>query len=328
MNMAKRLLRALDELQQRHAWLGFPLAVWKKFGDDQAGNLALLVAWFAFVSVFPLMLVLVTVLDLVLSNNPELQHKLLNSALKEYPLIGQQLGHIGPMHQSGLPLVIGLVGTFLGALGVASAMQNALNTVWEISFAHRPGFPWSWLRSIGLILVIGIGLIGTTILSTAASRAGGVLGSDVATVAAFVVSLAVSIGLFWVAFRIGTAGEIGWRQQWPGAVIAGIVWQILQALAGYFISHQLAHASPIYGTFAIVIGLIAWLYLVAQLTLYAVQISVVRAYRLWPRSMAPPPYTEQDRRAFQLYAQVQKRVKGEDIAVEVGGESDREKTTG
>jgi membrane protein len=329
MNMAKRVLRALDELQQRHAWLAFPLAVWKKFGDDQAGNLAMLVAWFAFVSIFPLMLVLVTVLDLVLRNNQKLQNQLKDSALHEYPLIGQQLGHISPLNQQfGLPLVVGLVGTFLGALGVANAMQNALNAVWEIPFAHRPGFPWSWLRSSGLIVVIGLGLIGTTILSTTASRAGGLLNSDVATVAAFVVSLAASIGLFWVAFRLGTAREIGWRQQWPGAVIAGVIWQILQAVAGYFISHQLAHASPIYGTFAIVIGLIAWLYLVAQLTLYAVQISVVRAYRLWPRSMAPPPYTEQDRRAFQLYAQVQKRVKEEDIVVGVGGENDREKTSG
>jgi membrane protein len=329
MNLAQKVLKTADEMQQRHAWLGFPFAVWKKFGDDQAGNLAMLVAWFAFVSIFPLMLVLVTVLDLVLRNNPDLRHRLLSSTLHEYPLIGQHLSNISPMNQQfGLPLVIGLVGTFLGALGVANAMQNALNAVWEIPFAQRPGFPWSWLRSIGLILVIGLGLIGTAVLSTMASGAGSVVNGAVATVAAFVVSLAASIGLFWVAFKLGTASEIGWRQQRLGAVIAGVIWQILQAVAGYFISHQLAHASPIYGTFAIVIGLIAWLYLVAQLTLYAVQISVVRAYRLWPRSMAPPPYTEQDRRAFQLYAQVQKRVKEEDIVVGVGGENDREKTSG
>jgi len=328
MNMAKRVLRAIDEFQQRQAWLGFPVAVWKKFGDDHAGNLALLVAWFAFVSIFPLMLVLVTVLDLVLRNNPDLQHRLLNSALKQYPLIGQQLGHIGPMRQVGLPLVIGLVGTFLGALGVATAMQNALNAVWEIPYTRRPGFPWSWLRSIGLVVVIGLGLIGTTILSTMAGGAGRVVSGFFAAVAATVVSLAVSIGLFWVAFKVGTAREIGWRQQLLGAIIAGVVWQILQSVAGYFISHQLAHASPVYGTFAIVIGLIAWLYLQAELTLYAVQVSVVRTKRLWPRSIAPPPYTEQDRRAYQLYAQVEKRVKEMEIEVGVGGEGDPEKTSG
>ena len=93
-------------------------------------------------------------------------------------------------------------------------------------------------------------------------------------------------------------------------------------------SHQLAHASATYGTFAVVLGLLAWLYLEAELTLYAVEINVVREYRLWPRSIAPPPYTEQDHRAFQLYAQVEKRGTGEDIVVEVGGEDDREKTSG
>ena len=325
MNKLKSVLRAADEFQQGHAWLAFPVAVWKKFGDDQAGNLAMLVAYLAFVSIFPLMLVLVTVLDIVLRNNPDLQHRLLNSALKQYPLIGQQLGHISPLHQSGLPLVVGLVGTFLGARGVANAMQDALNTVWEIPYARRPGFPWSWLRSIGLIAVVGLGLIGTTVLSTIAS---GVLAGSWATVAAFAVSLAMSIGVFWLAFRLGTASEIGWQQLRLSAIIAGVIWQILQGVGGYFISHQLAHASPVYGTFAIVIGLIAWLYLVAQLTLYAVEISVVRTHRLWPRSMAPPPYTQQDRRAFELYAQVEKRAEGIDIVVEDGGEEDRQKTSG
>ena len=328
MNKAKRALRAADEFQQRHAWLAFPIAVWKKFGDDQAGNLAMLVAWFAFVSIFPLMLVLVTVLDIVLKNNPDLQHRLLDSALSQYPLIGQQLGHIDRIQQTGLPLVIGLIGTFVGALGVASAMQNALNSAWEIPYARRPGFPWSWLRSMGQIIVIGLGLIGTTVLSAVAGGAGHKLSGFAAIVAALVVSLVLNIGVFWLAFRLGTASEIRWRQLRLAAVISGVIWQILQAVGGYFISHQLAHASPVYGTFAVVIGLIAWLYLQAQLTLYAVQVSVVRAYRLWPRSIAPPPYTEQDRRAYHLYAQVEKRVKDEEIVVGVGGEDDREKTSG
>lgn len=324
MNMAKRALRAADGFQQQHAWLAVPVAVWKKFGDDQAGNLALLVAWFAFVSIFPLMLVLVTVLDLVLSHDQGLQHQLLDSALEQYPLIGQQLGHIGRLPGSGLALVIGLAGTLLGGRGVANAMQNALNTVWEIPYARRPGFPWSWLRSFGLVIVVGLGLIGTTVLSTMASGAGRVLPGPGGAVAAFVVSLAASIGMFWLAFRLGTAREISWRQLRLGAVIAGVIWQVLQAVSGYFISHQLSHASPVYGTFAVVIGLIAWLYLEAQLTLYAVQVNVVIAFRLWPRSIAPPPYTDQDRRAFGLYAQMENRSSAEDVKVGVGGEDDRE----
>ena len=112
------------------------------------------------------------------------------------------------------------------------------------------------------------------------------------------------------------------RRGFPDAVIAGVIWQILQYVGTYFVSHQLAHASPVYGTFAVVIGLLAWLYLEAELTLYAVQINVVIEYRLWPRAIAPPPYTEQDRQAFQLYTQVEERSKDPE------GNTDRQKTSG
>src|SRR6202158_3044550 len=77
--MAQRAIRTADELQQRHAWLSFPIAVWKKFGDDQPGTLAALIAYSALVAIFPLLLVLVTVLDIVLKNNPDLKQKVLNA---------------------------------------------------------------------------------------------------------------------------------------------------------------------------------------------------------------------------------------------------------
>ena len=334
MNKVKRAVRAVDTLQQRHAWLAVPVAVWKKFGDDQAGNQAALIAYYSFVAIFPLLLVLVTVLSIVLKNDPGLQHRLLNSALSQYPVIGQQLGHIGPLTQTGLPLVVGLLGTFFGARGVAAAIQNALNTVWEIPIVRRPGFPWSSLRSLGLMVVIGLGLVFTTFLSTSASGgAARILPGPGAKIAALLVSLVVSVGVFWLAFRLGTAKEIGWRQLRLGAVIGGVIWQVLQLVGGYFVSHQLAHASPVYGTFAVVIGLLAWLYLEAELTLYAVQINVVVAFRLWPRSLAPPPYTEQDRQAFQLYTQLEERRKDENITVgdqnpDPEGDDDRQKTSG
>ena len=333
MNLMQRAVRAADQLQQRHAWLAVPVAVWKKFGDDHAGNLAALVAYYAFVAVFPLLLVLVTVLDIVLKNDSGLRQRVLNAALTQYPVVGPDLEHsIGRLHETGFALVIGLLGTFFGARGVANAMQNALNSAWEIPFDRRPSFPWSWLRSFALIFVIGVGFIVTTSLTTLAGGAGRVLPGAGAHVLAVAVSLALNFGLFWLGFWLATAREVTWRQLRLGAICSAIVWQVLQTFGGYFLSHQLAHASPLYGTFALVLGLIAWFYLQAELTLYAVEVNVVRAYRLWPRSIAPPPYTEQDRRAYELYADVEKRRKQEDIMVEVpgagGGEDDRETTSG
>jgi membrane protein len=325
MNMVEKAFRAVDARQQRQAWLAFPVAVWKKFGDDQAGNLAALIAYSALVAIFPLLLVLVTVLDTVLKDHPGLKQTVLN-AVDKYPAIGLLDTSIGRLNQTGIALAVGLIGTFIGTLGVANSLQTALHSVWEIPFARRPGFPWSWLRSITLIVVVGTGFIATTILSGLAAGAGRVLPGAGPSVLALVVSLVLNFGLFWLAFRLGTAKDITWRQLWLGAAISAVIWQILQAFGGYFLSHQIAHASPLYGTFAVVLGLIAWLYLQAQLTLYAVEINVVRAYRLWPRSLAPPPYTEQDRRAFRLY--VDKRGDELDIVVGVGGEDDRKKTSG
>jgi membrane protein len=330
MSAVQRAVRAADELQQRHAWLAVPVAVWKKFGDDQAGNLAALIAYYAFVAIFPLLLVLVTVLDIGLRDDPGLRQRVLNAALRQYPVVGPDLEHsIGRLHETGIALVIGLLGTFIGARGVANALQNALNSAWEVPLAHRPGFPWSWLRSFALMFVIGLGFVATTSLSTLAGGAGRVLPGAGAHVLAIAVSLALNFGLFWLGFWLATARGVTWRQLRLGAGISAVVWQVLEAFGGYFLSHQVAHATPLYGTFALVLGLIAWFYLQAELTLYAVEINVVRTYRLWPRSIAPPPYTEQDHRAYQLYARVEERRKGMDIMVDVAGAGgeDHSKTT-
>ena len=171
MNRIEKTLRAADKLQQQHGWLAFPIAVWKKFGDDQAGNLAALIAYSALVAIFPLLLVLATVLDIVLKNNHKLQQTVLN-ALDKYPGIGLVEGSIGRLNQTGIALVVGLVGTFIGTLGVANSLQNALNSAWEIPFTRRPGFPWSWLRSAALIIGVGTGFIATTILSGFAAAHG------------------------------------------------------------------------------------------------------------------------------------------------------------
>src|SRR6201982_3637971 len=114
MSKIKSTLRAVDEFQQRRAWLAFPVAVWKKFGDDQAGNLAALIAYSALVGIFPLLLVLFTVLDTVLKNNHELTQKV-ETALKDYPVSAYIENSIGRLNQTGIALVIGLIGTFIGA---------------------------------------------------------------------------------------------------------------------------------------------------------------------------------------------------------------------
>jgi YihY family inner membrane protein len=308
MNVAQRVLRAVDRLQQRRRWLSFGVASWKKFGDDQAGNLAALIAYYAFAAIFPLLLVLVTVLDITLSDNPALRDRLLNSALAQYPIIGPQLKqNVHALGGTGLALAVGLIFTFFGARGVAAAAQKAFNTAWEVPFPSRPGFPWSLLRSISLILVVGIGQIVTATLSGIAGGAGHVLPGAGAHVAAVAVSLLLNLALFWLGFRLATARVVATRDLRLGAFIAAVAWQVLQLAGGYVVGHTLHRSSELYGTFGLVLGLMTWLYLQAQITMYAVEMNVTAVRRLWPRSLFPPPYTKQDLAAYQLYAKAEQR---------------------
>ena len=322
MNAAQKVIKLADRFQQRFPWLAVPVAVWKKFGDDQAGNLAALVAYYAFASIFPLLLVLVTVLDIVLRDHPALSAKLTGNAVKNYGAVGADLqSSVHSFHETGPALVIGLILTFLGARGVANAMQNALNSVWEVPKSDRPGFPWSYLRSFGLVLVVGLGEIATSVLSGFISG-GHLLPGFAITVLATLVSLIFNIGLFWLAFRLAAAKTITWRELRLGAIAGGIVWQVLQLVGGYYIGHVLAHSQSLYGsTFGIVLGLIAWLYLQAEATLYAAEANVVWVRKLWPRSLVPPPHTEEDVRAYQLYAEAEARKKDETVSVTVHGPS-------
>ena len=307
MNPAKPLMSAADKFQQRRTALAFPVAVWKKFGDDSAGSLAALIAYYAFASIFPLLLVLVTATNMVLQNNPHLKKTVEAKATADFPGLGQELLPSHGISGAGFALAIGIILTLLAARGVANAAQDAFNEVWEVPIVRRPGFFPGMLRSIGLLLAVGIGEIVTLILAGLAGGAGHSFSGVGAYVAATVVALILNVGLFWLAFRLGTASEVAGRDLWLGAIISAVAWQILQSVGAYLLRHFVSHSSAGAGTFAVVLGLLAWLYLQAQITLYAVEISVVHARRLWPRSMFPPPLTASDLRAFQMYAQVQQR---------------------
>jgi YihY family inner membrane protein len=287
MKLIDDLIGRADEMQRRTKALAFLFAVQKKFGDDKAGDLAALIAYYSFVAIFPILLVLLTVLDLVLRHDPALRQQVVSSALSAYPVIGPQIkNNVSPLHSTGVALAVGLIGALLGARGVALAMQNAMNSVWAVPQDRRPAFPWSLLRGVGLIVVIGAGQIVTVLLSGIAGGVGHLLTGAPAEVGTIALAFVLNIGVFWVAFRLATAAGVSWRAMFPGAVLSAASWQVLQLLGGFIVGRSLQHSSALYGVFGIVLGLLAWLYLQAQITLYAAEVCVVRAWQLWPRSLA------------------------------------------
>ncbi|MGI9185879.1 MAG: YihY/virulence factor BrkB family protein [Solirubrobacteraceae bacterium] len=308
-----RPVRAFDQAQQRRRWLAIPVAVVKKFGDDQGGGLAALVAYYAFFSLFPLLLVFLTILGFVLQGDPGAQESIRKSVLAQFPLVGTKI-NVGQLHGSVIALAIGLVTSLLAGLGVTQAAQNAFDRVWAVPFKHRADFLQSRLR--GLMLLGSLGLM--FIIATLASGlvTGGLGKGWLLGVAGIVVSLLLNFGLFFATFRLMTAAEIPSRDLRVGVIVAGVLWAVLQSLGGLYIGHVLKGQHGAYSEFGFVIALLVWLHLGAQMTLYAAEINVVLKRRLWPRSLFGPPEAPADQRALRALAKVEERSDTERIDVE------------
>jgi YihY family inner membrane protein len=301
----------LDRYQQRNRRIGFLAAVAKKFIDDQAGQLAALIAYYAFVSLFPLLLVFVTVLGFVLEGDRAEQQRIVNGTLKQFPIISDSL-KLHSLEGSAAALTIGLLVSLIAGLGIMSASQNAFNRIWSVPYKARPNFLDSRLR--GLLM---LALLGT--LAIVSVTASGFVGSSshgaVKVVAGVLVAFALNIVLFMCAFKVLTAVDLSWRDLLPGVILAAVFWQLLTNLGGLYINHILKRTEPLYGIFALVLGLLAWLYLGAQLTIFAAEVNVVRKHRLWPRSFFSERLLDSDKRALTSSAEIEERVETEHVDV-------------
>jgi inner membrane protein YhjD len=305
-------LRKFDRYQQKHHWLALPLAVVRKFGNDNGGNLAALVAYYAFFSLFPLLLVFVTVLGYVLQGNAGEIQSVESSVRTNFPVVSTYLKFTS-LHGSVLALVIGALTSLWSGLGVTAAAQNALDTVWAVPRKNRPNFIQSKLRGAGMLVTIGVLFV---IATGASGLVSGGLGSGwVTTVLGLVVSFAANVLVFLVSFRLMTASAIKTSSLLIGVVVAAVVWTVLQSIGGLYVGHVIKHMSPAYASFGFVIALLGWLYLGAQLTLYAAELNVVIDRGLWPRSLFGPPEQDADRETLEALAKVEERHESEEIEV-------------
>jgi YihY family inner membrane protein len=300
MNVIERGIRRVDAAQQRFTASAFVVGVVKKYGDDNGGTLASSLAHSALVSVFPLLLILSTVLGLVAAGNPELKKKIQDAAAQQVPLIGQQLtSSVTELHKSSqIGLVVGLAVLVWGATGLAQSALYTMEEVWNLPGPARPGFVQRLGRAALFIALLGGGVIVTTGLASLNTY---VLKGFWAVILAELLAAAFNAGMYIGAFRALTPKGVPTRRLLPGAITGGIMWTALQVLGSWLVHHYL-HSNSVYGIFGIVLGLMAWIYLAVQVTVYAAEINVVLARRLWPRSIVQPPLTEADRASMALQA--------------------------
>jgi uncharacterized BrkB/YihY/UPF0761 family membrane protein len=308
MNPIEKIVRRIDALQQGHSATAFLFGVVKKFGDDAAGSLAALLAYYGFLSVFPLLLLLITLLGLFFSHDTGLQHRVVNSALAQFPIVGKQLAGphgIGSLRSgSVIGLVVGLTGLAWGSMGVTQAGQRAMAEVWNVPGEFRPGFIPRLGRSLEFLGILGLDVILSTALAGFVTIGGsGILAQAVAVVA----GLLVNIPLFVIGFRVLTPKSIETSALVTGAVLAALGWSLLQYGGIWLVGHQLRHASQVYGYFASILGLISFLFLAAEITLYSAELNVVRERHLYPRSIVQPPLTQADVEVLTAVAQQGKR---------------------
>ncbi|HEX8509690.1 MAG TPA: YhjD/YihY/BrkB family envelope integrity protein [Propionibacteriaceae bacterium] len=283
----------LDDFQRRHPWAGFPIAVVYKFVDDQGSYLAALITYYGFLSLFPLLLLLTSILGVVLANNPQLQQEILQSALRQFPVIGSELGNPKGLGGGVTAIVIGSLTALYGALGVAQATQNAMNQIWAVPRVRRPDPITARLRGLLLLLTAGLALLGATVLSAMGTRsnAAGAGMSWLISILLVLASVLVNAVVLLLAFRVSTADHLTLRQVAPGAITAAILWQLLQSFGAQYVSQVVKNASATNSVSALVLGLLAFIFLASNALVLSVEINSVRAKHLYPRALMTP-FTE------------------------------------
>jgi YihY family inner membrane protein len=300
MNPIEKTVRRVDAVQQRHKAPAFVVGLIKKYGDDNGGVLVANLAHSGFVSLFPLLLVLVTLLGLVASNNPAFRHQVLDAVAHQVPSIGNQLtGSVKQLRRSSIiGLIVGLIVLTWGATGLAQAGLFTMEQVWNLPGPARPGYFQRLGRAVIFLAVLGFGVVVTTVLTSLGLYAHG---PGVLDVAGEILVGAANIGMFFLSFRVLTPKGVPTRKLVPGAAAGGLAWTVLQALGTYVVGH-LRETDAAYGAFATVLVLLGWISLSVAITVYAAELNVVLARRLWPRSIVQPPLTEADRAVLAVQA--------------------------
>lgn len=299
-----RLPLRLDDLQRRHPWLGFPVAVVYKFIDDHGVYLSVLITYYGFLALFPLILLLTSILGFLLDDEPAWQDWILESAISQFPVIGNQISQEG-LGGSTSAIVIGALVAVWGAIRASQATLHMMNIAWAVPRHQRPDPLRSPIRSLPLIAVAGLMLLGTTVVTVMATNSWAYSAGLQKMVPALVV-----IGTFlvaWLVFTLGmwlgTTYPVRFTQALPGGLVAAAGWLLLQRFGITYANQIVNRAGDTYGVFAFVLGLIGFIFIAAQIVVLAVEVNVVRVKKLYPRALLGPftssvPLTEADEQTY------------------------------
>ncbi len=317
------IVAGVDRFQRRHPVLGFPIAVLYKFFDDQGPYLAAIMTYYSFIAIFPLMLIATSVLGFILQGDLELQESLLDTALGQFPIVGDQLGRPEGITGSASAIVIGSIAALYGALGVGQSTQNAANVAWGVPRNSRPNPVMMRLRSVVVLAIggLGIGIVAVVQSLVDNPQLVGIDHLPDLGLLMRLVGLLVTWGIFITIFKLVSLRRASWRSVLPGSLFCAISWQVLQFAGDAFVQRVIVRASSMNQTFALVLGLLALLFLLTTVIVIGLQINVVRRRHLYPRALLTPftdnvVLTAGDRRAYAQYARMQRHKGFQTISVD------------
>jgi membrane protein len=303
-------LHQVDALQRRRRVLGFPIAVIYKFIDDQGAYLAAILTYYAFIAIFPLMLIASSVLGFIIQSDEALRQDLLDTALRTFPIVGSQLGRPEGLQGSTGAVLIGSLAALYGVLGLAAASQNALNVVWAVPRNSRFNPIKGRIRGAFFFALGGLLLIATASLSVTLSNLGtlqpetNVWAQRLGHVAA----LALLVLVLTLMMRYTTARRPSFATCLPGAIVIAVLWQLLQYGGSLYVRRVISATDEMNSVFALVLGLFGLLFLASTAAVLGMEVSVVAKERLYPRALMTPftdnvELTDADRRAYVSYAE-------------------------
>jgi membrane protein len=329
-----RPIGRIDAFQRKHPVVGLPLAIVYKYFDDQGPYLAAIITYYAFIAIFPLLLLSTSILGFVLQGDDGLRDRLLDSALSQFPIIGDQLGRPEGLQGSTGAIVVGAVTALYGAMGLGQALQNAANIAWSVPRNSRANPILLRLRSVTLLLVSGLGITTLAIVTSVLSNPG-VLGTDLEPTLAWLVKLAsflLTVAIFASVFRLISLGRARLRRVLPGAFVTGVLWQVLQWGGNTYVREVIGKADDqVNQTFALVLGLLAFIYVAAITVVLGLEVNVVLRRHLYPRALLTPftdnvVLTPADEKAYAAYAKAQRHKGFESVEVRFAERGPRDAT--
>jgi len=240
------------------------------FRRHLTGRNGAVLAYYGFLTLFPLLMAATTILGFVLEDDPQLQADIVDSALSQIPVLGADLEPGSTIDGNWWALVFGLGIALWGSMKAFVGLQGALDDIWEIDVDDRANGAVRRMRALVGIAVIGVGQIGAVALAATVSEAGVSLPGQILITLGGLVLNVVIVGTM---YRFLTSKPVTWQVIWPGALFTAALYTVLQFAGTRLVTNTLDDAESVYGTFAATLALLSWLSLHAVISLIGAELN-------------------------------------------------------